>query len=122
MKKAIVILVAVFGLIVIGTSSSWALYFLCDGTVYDTGNQPVPGAFVRGHGQGLTLTDYSNESGNYVLNHTSPPPTGWYDYCAYKQSKGMASTSIYHTWGTADSWYPHLDGTGGPCPAIPGDK
>jgi hypothetical protein len=125
MKKAIVMLVAVLGLIVIGTSSSWALYGLCGGRCYDHLGNPEPGVGVRGVKQdnhSYILYDTSNENGYYGLNDNNPPPSGWYDYCAYKQGEGMASTSIYHTWGTSDSWDPHLDGTGGPCPAIPGDK
>ena len=125
MRKAIVILVAVFGLIVIGMSSSWALYGLCGGRVYDSGGTPVAGAGVRGVKQddhSFILYDTSNVNGYYTLNDYNPPPTGWYDYCAYKQGTGMASTSIYHTQGTADSWDPILVSGTGPCPDIPQDR
>jgi hypothetical protein len=124
MKKAIVMLVAVLGLIAIGASSSWALYYLCAGRVYDSGWNPVPGASVRGvkeDNQSYRLYDTSNENGYYTLNDINPPPSGWYGYCAYKAGVGVASTSIYHTQGTTDGWDPHLSGTG-PCPDIPDDK
>jgi hypothetical protein len=125
MRKAIVLLVAVLGLIAIGTSSSWALYYLCAGRVYDWQLNPVQGASVRGVKQDnhdYILYDTSNENGYYTLNDNNPPPSGWYDYCAYKQGPGMASTSIYHTQYTTDGWDPILVTGTGPCPDIPHDK
>ena len=125
MKRTIGIIMVALGLLVVGTSSSWALSGLCGGWTYNAQMNPEPGVGVRGVKQdnhSYRLYDTSNANGYYGLNDYNPPPSGWYDYCAYKQGEGMASTSIYHTQGTSDSWDPHLDGTGGPCPAIPGDK
>ena len=122
MRKTIVLLAVAVGLIVIGTSSSWALYPLCGGRVYNSIGEPQANAYVQGCGQNLLLTDYSNTEGYYGLNDNEPPPTGYYDLCARKNDVGKATTTIYHEWGHSNEWNPYLSGAAGQCPACEFNK
>lgn len=100
----------------IGASSSWALYGLCGGHVYNQNGEPQDSAYVQGTNcSGVFLSTYSNYTGLYGLNDTSPPPSGTYYYCADKSGVGHAQTSIYHTQGTADTWDAYLSGSSRPC-------